>query len=58
MNVEIPVILYDVKTASQLEDQFKIDVNDSKRIDAAEWSQRPARQILGENIYGLFVPIL
>jgi cardiolipin synthase len=58
LNFEVAVISYDVRTAAQLEEQFQTDLRYAIRIDRENWTQRPVREVLSENVCRLFSPVL
>ena len=58
LNFEVGVAVYDEGIATQLEEQFERDVARSNRIALDEWLERPERQVLTENVWRLFAPVL
>lgn len=58
LNFEVAVVIYDSKTAMQLEEQFRGDLEHSVKIEPERWSRRTIRQRLGESICRLFAPVL
>ncbi|MBI1345306.1 cardiolipin synthase [bacterium] len=58
LNFEVAVAIYDQGVAVQLEEQFDTDINDTVRIDPAEWVQRSMWEQLKENSCRMFVPVL
>jgi cardiolipin synthase len=58
LNFEVGVAVYDEGIATQLEEQFERDVARSNRVALEKWLERPERQVLTENIWRLFAPVL
>ncbi len=58
LNFEVAVVMYDNKIAGQLESQFEADLQRTLKIELTDWSKRPIRHVLGENICRLFAPLL
>jgi cardiolipin synthase len=58
LNFEVGVVLYDSRTAEQLEVDFERDLEDAHRVDMQEWTQRPSWKIVRENVFRLFSPVL
>ena len=58
LNFEVAVAVYDSKFTDQLDEQVARDVQLSKRIELAKFSQRSIVRVLGENVCRLFAPVL
>jgi cardiolipin synthase len=58
LNFEVGVAVFDEGIATQLEEQFERDVARSNRVALDKWLERPERQVLTENIWRLFAPVL
>ncbi len=58
LNFEVGVVLYGLKSAGQLEEQFADDLRQSKRIDLVEFRRRPPFQKLAGQVLKLFSPVL
>ena len=58
LNFEVAVAMYDSKIALQLERHFEKDIERTQKIELENWSHRPSRELLFENICRLFAPVL
>jgi cardiolipin synthase A/B len=58
LNFEVGIACYDANIAAQLEDQFDQDAAHSTQIHLDEWLKRPTGNIIGENFWRLFAPLL
>jgi cardiolipin synthase len=58
LNFEAGVALYSQAIAAELEQQCAQDILDSHRITLQYWETRPQYQVLAENFFRLFIPVL
>lgn len=58
LNFEVGVVLYDISLAEQLEHHFDQDIQNSRRIEQKEWSERSTWERLKESCCLMFSPVL
>jgi cardiolipin synthase len=58
LNFEVNVFIYDSSVASDMENQFFVDINDSELITKAEYNGRSSWLKMKESIIRLLSPIL
>ena len=58
LNFEVNALIYDKETATRLQNDFLTDLQYAKKLEPAEFQERPLRHRFAESLARLFSPLL